>query len=650
MRLLQIPLLLLFFAAGCSTEPESTALFPIVRDGRWGFINIEGKEVIKPVFRSVGRFTDSLAPARLNGTWGFINRQGAFVIEPIYDYATEFSNGLARVWRGSKPGFIDLNGRNRFELPDSTCHIEDFEKGLAEILYVKNDMLQKALLMQDGSLEPYNKMEYSEGLWIVERTSPDNNDTQYAVKDIHGNFIVPFDKYNAIEPFHEGLAVVEIYSDSTSEFQYGFIRQDGSLAFLLPVGSSVDDNYFSEGLIAINTKLPFDKNRHASWDDYIIWYDTAGNQVSTMKEINGAMPLVHGKAIFNIAQNHGLMNRNGQRIGKNWFWSFEDYDFSDNLAIVSAWSDSSGTRLRYGVIDSMGEYVIRPKFDRVHDGGFQAEGLLVAMEEPKPKHNLHLLHKRAKRYWGLINKKGNWVIKPTFTSIARNGFQDGLLYVEIDSLYGYVNPKGKFVWSAVRNEKPGTLDWYNIDFKRPAYYRGDDVPINSVPEDEPPQNLIQSGATSLGFQENQFGLYIDTVNPNIFERAYYGYKAYFFNTTKDTLSIKNVSYKFDIMAEAMDPSGKWWPIEESLQFGCGNEYFEALFYPNTFWAFDIPQYSGDFETSLRLVFSYDKIWNENDYTCKSLYSNTVTVKVNPAQFWRQESRFWEKELFRTYNF
>lgn len=96
-KLLLPTLLSLFLFNECALNNSTTnwqpgePLFKIEKDGRFGYINRQGVEIIKPIFRGIGAFTDTLAPARLDGSWGFINMNGSFIIPPIYDYAQSFS-------------------------------------------------------------------------------------------------------------------------------------------------------------------------------------------------------------------------------------------------------------------------------------------------------------------------------------------------------------------------------------------------------------------------------------------------------------------------------------------------------------------------------------------------------------------------------
>lgn len=133
---------------GCSQSQQNLhqvhPLFPIVLDGKSGFIDGTGKIVIRPQFeqaywfdegigvvavghqwRIVGNqgniqgsvqsstliFGEGLAAADGNEKWGYVDEQGNSVIKFQFDKANVFSEGLAAVEKGNKWGYIDKNGR-----------------------------------------------------------------------------------------------------------------------------------------------------------------------------------------------------------------------------------------------------------------------------------------------------------------------------------------------------------------------------------------------------------------------------------------------------------------------------------------------------------------------------------------------------------
>src|SRR6218665_1301018 len=79
-----------------ATETPSDEIFlaPVKIDGKYGYIDKNGKIAISPQFESAGDFHQGLARIRLDNKWGFINKNGEIAIEPQFDYAWDFHEGL----------------------------------------------------------------------------------------------------------------------------------------------------------------------------------------------------------------------------------------------------------------------------------------------------------------------------------------------------------------------------------------------------------------------------------------------------------------------------------------------------------------------------------------------------------------------------
>jgi hypothetical protein len=77
----------------------------------WGFIDKNGKEIIKPEYNMVSEFNEGLASVQIGNTWGFIDKKGKLIIKNIYDETIGFSDGLCAVRRGNKWGYIDHKGK-----------------------------------------------------------------------------------------------------------------------------------------------------------------------------------------------------------------------------------------------------------------------------------------------------------------------------------------------------------------------------------------------------------------------------------------------------------------------------------------------------------------------------------------------------------
>jgi len=111
------------------------ALFPVVKGGRWGFIDRTGRVIIAPRFDRAGRFSDGLAPVQEGAKLGYVDPAGRLALVPEHLPAgaihRPFSSGLAVVKVGERYAFMDRAGKlaipPRFELA------HDFSGGYAMV-------------------------------------------------------------------------------------------------------------------------------------------------------------------------------------------------------------------------------------------------------------------------------------------------------------------------------------------------------------------------------------------------------------------------------------------------------------------------------------------------------------------------------------
>ena len=54
-------------------------------NGKWGFIDKTGTNVIACKYDDIRNFSEGLAAVQLNGKWGFIDKTGSNVIDCNYD-------------------------------------------------------------------------------------------------------------------------------------------------------------------------------------------------------------------------------------------------------------------------------------------------------------------------------------------------------------------------------------------------------------------------------------------------------------------------------------------------------------------------------------------------------------------------------------
>ena len=104
--------------------------------GTWGLINIAGEEVVKPTYEAIGLFAEGLIPVKVkNRGWSFINETGQLVIAGPFKTVTSFQSGISFVHRKEKDFLIDKNGNEIFF---SNGKPEFFSEGIIGILKNEN--------------------------------------------------------------------------------------------------------------------------------------------------------------------------------------------------------------------------------------------------------------------------------------------------------------------------------------------------------------------------------------------------------------------------------------------------------------------------------------------------------------------------------
>jgi hypothetical protein len=90
---------------------ESEGLRGIQKNGKFGFIDSQGRLRVANRYEGIQKFSEGLAAAKIRGHWGFISREDKIVIQPAYESVTEFENGLSFVKQNGRFGLIDKTGK-----------------------------------------------------------------------------------------------------------------------------------------------------------------------------------------------------------------------------------------------------------------------------------------------------------------------------------------------------------------------------------------------------------------------------------------------------------------------------------------------------------------------------------------------------------
>lgn len=205
-------------------------------NGKWGFFDASGKQVIQPIFDEVLSFHDNYAAARINKRWGFIDKKGKFVINPNFEGARNFSEGLAPVKKGNLWGCIDEKGR--LVLDYSFEDIKMFNGGLAPAKRVgKWGFIDKKgnFVLERVWLDAW---EFSENLAAVKTL-----ENLWGYINKKGKFVIEA-QFDDAGSFSDGLAAV------LEDTKWGYINKKGKFE----INPQYDDaHFFSEKLAAVKT-------------------------------------------------------------------------------------------------------------------------------------------------------------------------------------------------------------------------------------------------------------------------------------------------------------------------------------------------------------------------------------------------------------
>lgn len=85
-------------------------LIPMKKGNLYGWMDLNGNEVIKPDFESVGFFKEGLAWVEKEGKFGYVNKKNEVIIPLQFDAANDFEDGRAVVTKNNKYALIDRVG------------------------------------------------------------------------------------------------------------------------------------------------------------------------------------------------------------------------------------------------------------------------------------------------------------------------------------------------------------------------------------------------------------------------------------------------------------------------------------------------------------------------------------------------------------
>ena len=115
--------------------PPTEGLARVRTNGRYGYIDLAGKEALPAVYEEAFPFNGGFATARLGGKYGFIDRETLIFKEKPYIGIGPYNDGLAPAQglaAEGRCGYIDRDGAEVIAFLFTMC--ASFDEGLAPVL------------------------------------------------------------------------------------------------------------------------------------------------------------------------------------------------------------------------------------------------------------------------------------------------------------------------------------------------------------------------------------------------------------------------------------------------------------------------------------------------------------------------------------
>jgi len=216
----------------------------VMKDYKYGFYKSDGKALTRLWYQNISYaaskhdepyyqvdreyfFYEGMAMVRRNGKYGYIDKTGKEVVKPQFDFAYPFSEGLAKVEKNGKYGFIDTKGRQVVDFI-----YKDFEIQIKEIDPTNPDEPK----FRNGFYDATGF--FNQGMAVVSKGA------KMGVIDQEGNIIVPI-KYDFVNQPSDGLVLVR------QNWRYGYVDLNGKEVIPPFYDEAMS---FTHGLAAVNKR------------------------------------------------------------------------------------------------------------------------------------------------------------------------------------------------------------------------------------------------------------------------------------------------------------------------------------------------------------------------------------------------------------
>ncbi len=391
---------------------------------QWGAIDPTGNLVIPLQFDLIDVFSEGLAIAYTGGTvknskyygqtdrlvidggmWGVIDKTGNFVISPRFKlYGERDVEDMYLPGEGFKNGLLKFSA--------SALMVEEPEVESATTEIEPSDTVGGANI----TLEPVwdeESNEWREALLVsVDAPAPTGEITKYGLIDRAGNIVIEPVWDEIADEWQGGLLRIRNQSEEEDGIdEQVYLKPGGEIAFTT---NSVNLRPFYDGMAAV-------RNR-----EWLKGYMDTSGQLVIECQFQHVGNFSEGLAdVTNSDEDqslYGYIDKSGRMVIPEQFARADEF-CSDGLAVVRI---PDG---KCGLIDKMGGFVLPPKYD-----------WLIAMTDTDDDDILYKLSEGEDNTYGVIDSKGNSIVEPIYNRVVFGG---GIIEGELEGTR-YYEPKTYF--------------------------------------------------------------------------------------------------------------------------------------------------------------------------------------------------------------
>lgn len=425
------------------------------KDGKYGLLNIDGKELTKPIYDEISAisYKEGMLLVKQDEKCGVVNMNGKTVIPVEYEsittdnyynettlYQTTGFIVSKKSDEGYRYGYIDYKGhvivKTEYTQIDRITEIQDdtnvylvaFKDGQAGLLKNKKVILNHEY--EDITYNAYNDV------FIIKRNG------KQGIVDKNGNV--------KIQPEYESIEFGGIYIDG---------EKDGEFVLLDLNGNRIENQ-------EIVIKMPTKDGKHYIVADKNEMYDIINESGESIIENSYAYMEEIDSNYFVVGNNNknGIIDLSGKAVVDLTYNSIFSIDGTDLLqANISSTSTVSLIdrktmkvliTLDNASVDIEEDYVKVYSEEEIHY--FNDEGKELTSKEVFPNNELYAKEINGK--WGFVDKNGDLKVQNEYDMVTEFN-EYGFAGIKKGGKWGSINSKGEIVQEPIYE-----IDWTNPNF------------------------------------------------------------------------------------------------------------------------------------------------------------------------------------------